>query len=231
MFTSFNLTFNCPGCWFTNKSSWWPNLHMAFWPISVMWMETRHPSDQQLAVYVWFYLHYVRLEPLLMRISQKRTAIVCPIVDAIDDTTLKYSLNGGYQVGGFTWSGHFTWEDVPARDKENRKYTDAVRYLVNIWLTKAAFIFFWSPILWGFFLFRGLGYILLCWLSWKIMGVSVWYLSFCVIPGLSVAKSLSSGSTLDLIWRPLGCRKVKNRRLHFSEHTLIPSSSDTAWLW
>ena len=67
-----------------------------------------------------------------MRISQKRTAIVCPIVDAIDDTTLKYSLNGGYQVGGFTWSGHFTWEDVPARDKENRKYTDAVRYLVNI---------------------------------------------------------------------------------------------------
>ncbi|XP_076471914.1 putative N-acetylgalactosaminyltransferase 9 isoform X2 [Babylonia areolata] len=67
------------------------------------------------------------LEPMLTRIKEKRSAVVCPIVDAIDDNTLRYSLNGGYNVGGFTWSGHFTWEDVPPRDKESRKYTDPVR--------------------------------------------------------------------------------------------------------
>ena len=94
--------------------------------------ESRH---QQQVVYVYkLCLHRVRLEPLLTRLAQKRTAVVCPIVDAIDDTTLEFSRNGGYQVGGFSWNGHFTWEDVPARDKENRRDTDPVRYFLYIYL-------------------------------------------------------------------------------------------------
>ncbi|KAK7109707.1 probable N-acetylgalactosaminyltransferase 9 isoform X2 [Littorina saxatilis] len=67
------------------------------------------------------------VEPVLTRIQEDRSAVVCPIVDYIDANTLQYSLNGGYQVGGFSWSMHFTWENVPERDKAKRKYTDPVR--------------------------------------------------------------------------------------------------------
>ncbi|CAC5414918.1 GALNT [Mytilus coruscus] len=67
------------------------------------------------------------LEPLLARIKEDRRNVLCPIVDAVLDDTLEYSKNGGYQVGGFTWSMHFTWRDVPERDKTSRQYTDPVR--------------------------------------------------------------------------------------------------------
>ena len=52
----------------------------------------------------------IRLEPQLAYIGADWRRVVCPIVDVIDDDTLEYSLNGGYQPGGFSWSGHFTWE-------------------------------------------------------------------------------------------------------------------------
>lgn len=67
-----------------------------------------------------------RLEPILSRIEESPRSVVCPIVDAIDAGNLEYSTNGGYQVGGFSWSLHFTWRDVPARDLVHRKYTDPV---------------------------------------------------------------------------------------------------------
>ncbi|XP_048755192.2 probable N-acetylgalactosaminyltransferase 9 isoform X2 [Ostrea edulis] len=66
------------------------------------------------------------LEPMLSRIQESPNSVLCPIVDAIDSGTLEYSKNGGYQVGGFSWSMHFTWRDVPDRDKTHRKYTDPV---------------------------------------------------------------------------------------------------------
>ncbi|XP_052683470.1 probable N-acetylgalactosaminyltransferase 9 isoform X2 [Crassostrea angulata] len=66
------------------------------------------------------------LEPILSRIKEFPNSVVCPIVDAIDADTLEYSKNGGYQVGGFSWSLHFTWRDVPSRDLVHRKYTDPV---------------------------------------------------------------------------------------------------------
>ena len=37
-------------------------------------------------------------------------------IDGIDDTTVAYHEGGREaepQVGGFTWSGHFTWESLP----------------------------------------------------------------------------------------------------------------------
>ncbi|KAI7815448.1 polypeptide N-acetylgalactosaminyltransferase [Rhyzopertha dominica] len=54
------------------------------------------------------------LEPLLSRIEEERTAVLVPIIDVIEDDTLAYSTNGdsSYQVGGFSWAGHFTWIDI-----------------------------------------------------------------------------------------------------------------------
>ncbi|KAB0799284.1 hypothetical protein PPYR_07164 [Photinus pyralis] len=54
------------------------------------------------------------MEPLLARIQEERTAVLVPIIDVIEANNLAYSTNGdtSYQVGGFTWSGHFTWIDI-----------------------------------------------------------------------------------------------------------------------
>ncbi|XP_065172790.1 polypeptide N-acetylgalactosaminyltransferase 1-like, partial [Atheta coriaria] len=53
------------------------------------------------------------MEPLLSRIEAERTAVLVPIIDVIEADNLAYATNGEtYQVGGFTWSGHFTWIDI-----------------------------------------------------------------------------------------------------------------------
>lgn len=57
------------------------------------------------------------LEPILAHIKKKPHSIVCPGIDSINDDTLEYSNNGGIEAGGFTWSLHFTWRAIPARDK------------------------------------------------------------------------------------------------------------------
>lgn len=46
------------------------------------------------------------LEPLLDRIAQNPTTVVCPVIDVIDDTTLEYHWrdSGGVNVGGFDWN-------------------------------------------------------------------------------------------------------------------------------
>lgn len=55
------------------------------------------------------------LEPLLESIRESPSNVVCPVIDVISDKTLEYSSGNPYsfQVGGFTWSGHFTWIDIP----------------------------------------------------------------------------------------------------------------------
>ncbi|KFM75564.1 Polypeptide N-acetylgalactosaminyltransferase 1, partial [Stegodyphus mimosarum] len=47
------------------------------------------------------------LEPLLQRIKEKRNAVLCPIIDVIDDKTLEYFATNleYFQIGGFTWNG------------------------------------------------------------------------------------------------------------------------------
>ena len=70
-----------------------------------------------------------RLEPLLARIKEKRSAILCPLVDAINDKTLEHSKYKGSAVGGFSWSLHFTWDPVSPRELKRRKLpTDPIRY-------------------------------------------------------------------------------------------------------
>ncbi|KAK7479302.1 hypothetical protein BaRGS_00029472 [Batillaria attramentaria] len=98
---------------------WW-SLHFSWRPIP------NHEKERRAALKDGS-VSPIRLEPVLGRIGEDRTVVACPIIDAIDDNTLTYSKNGGYQVGGFTWSGHFTWRDVPEEDRKTRAYTDPVR--------------------------------------------------------------------------------------------------------
>lgn len=44
--------------------------------------------------------------------------VVCPVIDIISDQTLEYVSGNKYyfQVGGFIWSGHFTWIDINEDD-------------------------------------------------------------------------------------------------------------------
>lgn len=72
------------------------------------------------------YLGFViRLEPLLQRIKEKRDAVLCPIIDVIDDKTLEYYATNleYFQIGGFTWNGHFTWIEIP-EEEEKRKESE-----------------------------------------------------------------------------------------------------------
>jgi polypeptide N-acetylgalactosaminyltransferase len=54
------------------------------------------------------------LEPMLARIKENPLAFVVPIIDVIDDKTMEYYHGNGnyFQVGGFTWGGHFNWIDI-----------------------------------------------------------------------------------------------------------------------
>lgn len=64
------------------------------------------------------------LEPLLQRIKEKRSAVLVPIIDSIDDKTFEYMYSKSsvdfFQVGGFTWSGHFTWVVIPEAEQARR---------------------------------------------------------------------------------------------------------------
>ena len=73
------------------------------------------------------------LEPMAQRMKEDPTVVQIPRlvilklysrfksivsrIDMIDSTTLSYygSGSGSVSVGGFTWSGHFTWEGLPAK--------------------------------------------------------------------------------------------------------------------
>lgn len=53
---------------------------------------------------------------MLLRIKEKRNAVVIPIVDTISHKTLEYQPEVDTTIiGGFTWSGNFMWVDLPKR--------------------------------------------------------------------------------------------------------------------
>lgn len=63
------------------------------------------------------------LEPLLQRIKESPTSVLVPIIDVIDAKDFHYSINGykHFQVGGFTWNGHFDWINIPKRERERQR--------------------------------------------------------------------------------------------------------------
>uniref|UniRef100_A0A3Q2NMG0 Polypeptide N-acetylgalactosaminyltransferase n=1 Tax=Fundulus heteroclitus TaxID=8078 RepID=A0A3Q2NMG0_FUNHE len=69
------------------------------------------------------------LEPLLKRIKEEPTAVVCPIIDVIDWNTFQYLGNAGEpQIGGFDWRLVFTWHSVPEYEQKRRHSpTDVIR--------------------------------------------------------------------------------------------------------
>lgn len=81
-----------------------------------------------------FAWHIGWLEPLLDRIAQNSTTVVCPVIDVIDDTTLEYHWrdSGGVNVGGFDWSLQFNWHAVPERERKRHKVRVPKLSLYNI---------------------------------------------------------------------------------------------------
>ncbi|XP_055973296.1 polypeptide N-acetylgalactosaminyltransferase 12-like [Sorex fumeus] len=69
------------------------------------------------------------LEPLLQRIGEEETAVVCPVIDVIDWNTFEYLGNSGEpQIGGFDWRLVFTWHVVPERERKRmRSPIDVIR--------------------------------------------------------------------------------------------------------
>ncbi|XP_033854835.1 polypeptide N-acetylgalactosaminyltransferase 12-like [Acipenser ruthenus] len=62
------------------------------------------------------------LEPLLERIKEEETAVVCPVIDVIDWNTFEYLGNSGEpHIGGFDWRLVFTWHVVPEREQKLRR--------------------------------------------------------------------------------------------------------------
>lgn len=61
------------------------------------------------------------IEPLVQRIKENNKVFICPVIDIINDKTLEYNAVDPYffQLGGFDWTGHFTWI--------NRREADAQR--------------------------------------------------------------------------------------------------------
>ncbi|KAG8183899.1 hypothetical protein JTE90_002467 [Oedothorax gibbosus] len=51
------------------------------------------------------------LEPLLERIQQNRTTVVCPIIDIVSADTFEY-VSSPIVRGGFNWGLHFKWDSV-----------------------------------------------------------------------------------------------------------------------
>ncbi|KAK7109708.1 probable N-acetylgalactosaminyltransferase 9 isoform X1 [Littorina saxatilis] len=60
------------------------------------------------------------IEPLLGRIKEDRTTVLCPEIDLIDKDTLQYGGTGSFSVGGFWWSLHFSWRPIPEHEQKRR---------------------------------------------------------------------------------------------------------------
>ncbi|XGW18455.1 hypothetical protein V3C99_002797 [Haemonchus contortus] len=54
------------------------------------------------------------LEPLLDRIKDNRKAVVCPVIDVINDRTFQYQKGLDVFRGGFNWNLQFRWYAIPS---------------------------------------------------------------------------------------------------------------------
>ncbi|XP_034188294.1 polypeptide N-acetylgalactosaminyltransferase 5 isoform X2 [Osmia lignaria lignaria] len=60
------------------------------------------------------------LEPLLSRIAENRSTVVCPIIDVISDDTFEYIPASDMTWGGFNWKLNFRWYRVAQREMDRR---------------------------------------------------------------------------------------------------------------
>ena len=67
---------------------------------------------------------------MLDRIAESASNVVTPVIDVVDDETLRYQFSSAKStsVGGFDWNLQFNWHAIPDREKKRRKLdTDPVR--------------------------------------------------------------------------------------------------------
>lgn len=80
-----------------------------------------------------------RLEPLVYRIYQRRSAIVCPVIDFISDRTIEYRGAAEVKVGGFSWWLLFKWAEFHPDDRKFRKSElQPLMYLLIVLLAELA---------------------------------------------------------------------------------------------
>jgi len=60
------------------------------------------------------------LEPLLDRIAENHTQVVCPVIDIIHDETFAYAKSFELHWGGMNWNLHFRW--YPIGQEDFKKY-------------------------------------------------------------------------------------------------------------
>ncbi|XP_062899918.1 polypeptide N-acetylgalactosaminyltransferase 12 [Mobula hypostoma] len=66
--------------------------------------------------------HVGWLEPLLERIHEEESAVVCPVIDVITWNTFEFLGNPGEpQIGGFDWRLVFTWHVIPDHERKRRR--------------------------------------------------------------------------------------------------------------
>lgn len=101
--------------------------------MSVIWIQllgySVYPTYRIQIIPRKMYFMFVRLEPLVARIKEKRSAILCPMIDSIDDQTMSYpDYVGDMQVGGFSWSLFFNWMPMQ-KSQRNKGPTTPVKYI------------------------------------------------------------------------------------------------------
>ncbi|XP_012862295.1 polypeptide N-acetylgalactosaminyltransferase 14 [Echinops telfairi] len=68
------------------------------------------------------------LQPLLHRVNEDSTRVVCPVIDIIHLDTFNYIESASELRGGFDWSLHFQWEQLTPKQKAQRlDITDPIR--------------------------------------------------------------------------------------------------------
>ncbi|CAJ0941791.1 unnamed protein product, partial [Mesorhabditis belari] len=61
------------------------------------------------------------LEPLVARIAESRSAVVCPVIDSISDTSIAYMGGSAGGIGTFWWSLHYSMGGIPPEETRRRK--------------------------------------------------------------------------------------------------------------
>ena len=61
------------------------------------------------------------LEPLLNRIKENPKAVVCPVIDILNDDTFQYTKSFSLHWGAFNWELHFRWYIMGASQMEKVK--------------------------------------------------------------------------------------------------------------
>ncbi|KAJ0054950.1 hypothetical protein NL108_008657, partial [Boleophthalmus pectinirostris] len=69
------------------------------------------------------------IEPLLERIGENASTVICPVIDTIDWNTFEYYMQTDEpMIGGFDWRLTFQWHSVPEVERKRRKSrTDPIR--------------------------------------------------------------------------------------------------------